>query len=172
MGLIALAQLLLTINCSRRSSLILARSQSTDLPSTVIVDDTLPTPCDIAGPVVGQAKEWEGVVTYYGHPQYHGNTGLYCIIHSEPIDSAWLGYVCNQMPDKFKQNGLRVIFSGKYYHAYKDIKHTGRDSQRLLYLRLQTALLHGYVGTRFTALGIPNFVNRFRQLALTRASAC
>lgn len=35
-----------------------------------------------------------------------------------------------------------------------------------------TALLHGYVGTLLTALGMPNFVSRFRQLALTRASAC
>ncbi len=98
-----------------------------------------PTPCDIAGPVISRAKNFVGTVLYYGHPEYHGNTGLYCIIYTIPntTDSQKFGYVCN-MPDKFKQIGLEVIFSGEYYHAYKDIKPTGRDGQALMYLRLKS----------------------------------
>jgi hypothetical protein len=139
MALTILIYSLLATNCIRKVKSSLTSSRSVNTPPVVVIaNDTLLNPCDIAGPVVSQAKEWEGVVTYRGHPEYHGNTGLYCIIHSEPTDSFWFGYVCNQMPDQFKRNGLRVIFSGKYYHAYKDIPPTGRDSQRLLYLRLET----------------------------------
>ena len=145
-ALIILVYSLLVTNCTRRVKATPTRSHSVSTPAVktkvIIATDTLPNPCDIAGPVVGQAKEWAGVVTYQGHPLYHGNTGLYCIIHSEPTDSFWFGYVCNQLPDQFKQNGLKVIFSGQYYHAYKDIPPTGRDSQRLLYLRLETIRMH------------------------------
>ena len=99
----------------------------------------LPTPCDIAGPVISRAKNFVGTVLYYGHPEYHGNTGMYCIIYSVPntIDNRIFGYVCNML-DKFKQKGLGVIFSGEYYHAYKDIKPTGRDGEPLMYLRLES----------------------------------
>jgi hypothetical protein len=75
---------------------------------------------DIAGPVISRAKKFVGTVLYYGHPEYHGNTGLYCIYTSIPNTSGnqKFGYVCN-MPDKFKQKGLKVIFSGEYYMLTK-----------------------------------------------------
>ena len=43
------------------------------------------------------------------------------------------------------------------------------DTDSILTYTLQygAALLHGYVGSRLTALGIPNLVNRFKQVALS-----
>ena len=138
--LTALVCLLLATECIKKVKLTPTRSHSVNTPPIVVIaNDTLPTPCDIAGPVISRAKNFVGTVLYYGHPEYHGNTGLYCIIHSIPNTSGnqKFGYVCN-MPDKFKQKGLEVIFSGEYYHAYKDIKPTGHDGQALMYLRLES----------------------------------
>ena len=42
----------------------------------------------------------------------------------------------------------------------------------ILAFQKELALLHGYVGSRLTALGIPKLVKRFRQAALMRASPC
>lgn len=39
-------------------------------------------------------------------------------------------------------------------------------------LSFRKALLHSYVGNRLTVLGIPNLVNRFKQVALIWASVC
>ena len=128
-------------SCTKKTLSKTAVSLPANINQFVTEVDTmpLPTPCDIAGPVISRAKDFVGTVVYYGHPGYHGNTGMYCILHSVPntADNRIYGYVCN-MPDKFKQIGLDVIFSGDYYHAYKDIKHTGRDGQALMYLRLES----------------------------------
>ncbi len=136
-----LLTMIVATSCSKRTIPIVTSSLPFKPTLAIIEIDTLPlpTPCDIAGPVISRAKNFVGTVLYYGHPQYHGNTGLYCIIYTIPntIDSQKFGYVCN-MPDKFKQKGLQVMFSGEYYHAYKDIKPTGRDGQALMYLRLES----------------------------------
>ena len=138
-----LSLIVLMISCARKTVPITDEYEK--INSLLPKVDSLPlaTPCDVAGPVISRAKNFVGTVLYYGHPEYHGNTGMYCILYSVPntIDSRIYGYVCN-MPDKFKQIGLEVLFSGDYYHAYKDIRHTGRDGQTLLYLRLETIRVH------------------------------
>ena len=69
---------------------------------------------------------------------YLGTTKLYSITYAVPntTDTQWIGYVCN-MPDEFKRGSLKVIFSGKYYHTYKHIKHPGIDGRLQLYLVLE-----------------------------------
>ena len=136
-----LLTMIMTTSCSKKTIPVVTSSMPSK-PTLAIIDiDTvsLPTPCEIAGPVISRAKSFVGTVLYYGHPEYHGNTGLYCIIYTVPntTDSQLFGYVCN-MPDDFKKSGLKVLFSGEYYHAYKDIKPTGHDGQALLYLRLKS----------------------------------
>ena len=132
----------LIISCARKPVPIADESERINSLLPKVDSFPLPTPCDIAGPVISRAKNFVGTVLYYGHPGYHGNSGMYCIIYSVPntTDSRKYGYVCN-MPDKFKQIGLQVVFSGEYYHAYKDIKPTGQDGQALMYLRLESIRL-------------------------------
>ena len=123
----------LIISCARKTVPIADEYERINSLLPKVDSFPLPTPCDIAGPVISRAKNFVGTVLYYGHPEYHGNTGMYCIIYSvaNTADSQIFGYVCN-MPNQFKQKGLQVMFSGEYYHAYKDIKHTGRDGQALV----------------------------------------
>ena len=139
-----LLTVIVATNCSKRTIPVVTSSLPSKPTLAISEIDTLPlpTPCDIAGPVISRAKNFVGTILYYGHPEYHGNTSMYCILYSVPntADSRIYSYVCN-MPDKFKQIGLQVIFSGNYYHAYKDIKHTGRDGQALMYLRLESIRL-------------------------------
>jgi hypothetical protein len=53
----------------------------------------------------------------------------------------------------------------------KEIIKVGEVEIKFL-LESSEALLHGYVGCRLMALGIPKLVKRFRQAALMRASPC
>lgn len=127
--------LLILVTCTRKTLStttlppVEVASKLTAIDSVVAPTDTN---CHISGPVIAQAKDWEGYVYFLG------NTKLYSITYTVPntIDTQWIGYVCN-MPDEFKRGGLKVMFSGKYYHAYKYIKHPGIDGRPQLYLSLE-----------------------------------
>ena len=69
------------------------------------------------------------------------------------------------------------------FDSNQDFEDFMQDEERKKFLHLKNqsikssvlirgALLHGYVGCRLTALGIPKLVKRFRQVALMRASPC
>lgn len=125
----------LLLSCSKKivsTNTIPSTKTATKLAATDPTVIPIDTNCHISGPIIAQAKDWEGYV------QYLGNTKLYSITYTVPntIDSQWIGYVCN-MPDEFKRGGLKVVFSGNYYHAYKYIKHTGIDGHPQFYLSLE-----------------------------------
>lgn len=133
-------------SCTKKAASTITRStvkvdstlsnQSRSARSTPMIIDSIVAPldtnCHIDGPVIAQARDFEGYVYYLG------TTKLYSITYTVPntIDTQWIGYVCN-MPEEFKRGSLKVMFSGKYYHAYKHIKHPGIDGHPQLYLVLE-----------------------------------
>lgn len=128
-----------TLNCTRNpSSVTRLPVEKTRLMATAVdsVITPLDTNCHLDGPVVGEAKDWEGEV------RFTGTTNLYCIVYGVPntTDTQWFGYVCN-MPNEFKRGSLKVQFSGTYYQAYKYFKHPGIDGRPQLYLKLKNIRL-------------------------------
>ena len=112
------------------------KADSKQLAKTIYKPDLLPpvldSNCHISGPVIDRVKDRIGYVAY------RGDVPLYSIIYTPPYDSdsQTIGYVCN-IPDKFKRIGLKVKFSGEYYHAYKYIKMRSAG-ETVLYLRLES----------------------------------
>lgn len=86
--------------------------------------------CHITGPVISRAKDFEGSV------YLRGDSTLYSITYGVPntSDTQIVGYVCN-MTENFKKDGLRVKFSGDYYHAYKYFQKT-HAGEIVMYLYL------------------------------------
>ena len=129
-------------NCVRNTSSI-AKLPAEKIRSSLIAIDSVVAPidtaCHIDGPVINHADNWEGEV------RFTGRSSLYCIVYTVPntTDTQLFGYVCN-LPNEFKRSTLKVIFSGKYYHAYKSIKHPGIDGQPQLYLSLEKIRMKVY----------------------------
>ena len=126
---------LISTSCVRNTSPINKLSVAKSSALVTAIDSVmipLDTNCHINGPVIAEAKDWEGYVYFLG------TTKLYSITYTVPnsVDSQWIGYVCN-MPNEFKRGGLKVTFSGKYYHAYKYVKHLGIDGHPQFYLQLE-----------------------------------
>lgn len=146
-----LGLLLIIMSCSRKTtptafdinSLLVADSLVA-LPVNPVMDHTnhvLPSDsiCHLEGPVVLEATHWEGYVGF------RPSVGLWYIAHSpyqpgEGGDAVQNGFVCN-IPAAYKKSGLRVYFSGRYYHAWQYItcEHAG---ETVLYLDL-TAIQAG-----------------------------
>lgn len=128
--------LLLNGTCARKTAQITHADVPFKTNLTNMVIDSIPTTldsnCHIFGPVVSQLTSKQGTITYReGIPLYSITYGI-----ENTFDSKWIGYVCN-MPDKFKHIGLKVIFSGKYYHAYKYIERKTAGETNL-YLQLDS----------------------------------
>ena len=86
--------------------------------------------CHIEGPVVIRLGDAVGYVNY------RESVGLWYIGYVEPLppeagtDTVYTGFVCN-MPNEYKTRGLKVLFSGQYYHAGKYIPRTHAEEVRL-----------------------------------------
>ena len=111
------------------------------IPGNEPIDHVLPPDsiCHIAGPIVLEAINWEGYVGL------RPSAGLWYIAHSpyqpgEGGDAVQNGFVCH-LPAAYKKAGLRVYFSGHYYHAWKYIARE-TAGETLLYLDL-TAIQGG-----------------------------
>ncbi|GAB3538906.1 hypothetical protein GCM10027577_00470 [Spirosoma fluminis] len=133
--------LLSLITCTKKTSLTTSPPSVRTFAKLVAIDSVITpvdTACHIDGPVIAHAENWEGEV------RFTGRSSLYCLVYTVPnaTDNQWFGYVCN-MPNEFKRSTLKVIFSGKYYHAYKYIKHPGIDGQPQLYLSLERIRMKG-----------------------------
>lgn len=98
---------------------------SLDMESLEVPIDSMPKPtsppqCHIEGPVVWQLQDTEGYI------DYRESVGLWYNSYVEPLppgamtDAFYNGFVCN-MPNEYKKKGLKVLFTGQHYHAWKYI---------------------------------------------------
>lgn len=125
--------LIAVFGCAKKVSSTVAvvpfTKESIEVPIDSIPNASNPL-CHIEGPVVMRLQEAEGYV------KYRESVGLWYITYVEPLppgtgtDTAYNGFVCN-MPNAYMKKGLKVRFSGQYYHAWKYIPSTRAEEVRL-----------------------------------------
>ena len=145
--LLLLVMLLAAATCARRivpinvnpllvpdSLAMLSVGSVPDSPNHV---PPLDSTCHLEGPVVLEATQWQGYVGFRPTAGLWYISYVYPLRPGEMTDSEYLGFVCD-LPDAFKKQGLKVQFSGRYYHAWKYIARE-YAGETVLYLSL-TAL--------------------------------
>jgi hypothetical protein len=133
-ALIALLIIIIAVfGCAKKVSPTVAvfpfNLESIEVPIDSMPETSNPR-CHIEGPVVMRLQDAVGYV------DYRESVGLWYISYVEPLppgagtDTVYNGFVCN-MPNEYKKKGLKVRFSGQYYHAWKYIPRTHAEEVRL-----------------------------------------
>ena len=90
------------------------------------VDPISSANCPEAGAFAKEVKSVTGLVGYFKPKDLY-----FLQVATSNLDALDLGFVCN-LPDEYKEEGLQITFSGKYYHLKESLKLTAGSSSYYL----------------------------------------